>query len=230
MRNKIPKEDLNYILEPFKEDKEKYNKQIISEKIIAIVKDINGNIIDKREQKMRSLTQYFLALMSIVILGTYSGGTGATATGILTNVLGFPSQTSSSCCGAITFDMQIVLGSGTQPFSPTLNGLKAPIGFGEGKGQLVYQGENIYYNNNSISIVMPVLNKSGNTIQVSEIGIQANIIVVNTQYTGVIVMTSSSSNTNISNNYYISYDTFSTPILIHNGDSASFEVDINFLG
>jgi hypothetical protein len=226
MYNKIPKEDLDYILEPLKKDKEEYNKQIISEKIIAIVRDAKGNIIDKREQKMRSLTQYFLALVSIPILGTYSDGTGATATGILTNIFGFPSQTSSSCCGAISFDMQIVLGKGTQPFSPTLNRLKSPIGDGTGKGQLSYQCEDIYYNNNSISIVMPVINQSGDTITVSEIGILATIIVYNTQYTGVLTRTT----TNIDKSYYVSYDTFNTPILIHNGDSASFEVDINFLG
>jgi len=105
MQNKIPKEDLDYILESLKYDKEEDYKQIISEKIIATVKDANGNIIDKREQKMRSLTQYFLALISIAILGTYSGATGDTATGILKNVFGLPSQTSSDCCGAINFDM-----------------------------------------------------------------------------------------------------------------------------
>jgi hypothetical protein len=230
MHNKIPKEDLNYILEPLKEDKEEYNKQIISEKIIAIVKDINGKIIDKREQKMRSLTQYFLALMSIVILGTYSGGTGATATGILTNIFGFPSQISSSCCGAIYFDYSMYLGSGTQPFSPTINSLKAPICWGTGKGCLDFLNENIYYNNNSISDVMSVINKSGNTIAVREIGIQSTITVVNTQYTGVIVMTSSNSYTNITNSYYLSYDTFNTPILIPNGSSASFQIIINFSG
>jgi len=226
MHNKIPKEDLEYILEPLKYDKEEDYKQIISEKIIATVKDVNGNIIDKREQKMRSLTQYFLALVSIVILGTYSGSTGATATGILTNVFGFPSQTSSNCCGAIAFDMQIQLGSGTQPFSPTLNGLKAIINYGTGKGQLNYEDENIYYNNNSITITQSVLNQSGNTISVSEIGIQLFVKVINSQYTGVLTRTT----TNILKSYYSSYDTFSYPILIHNGDSAIFEIVINFSG
>jgi len=113
-----------------------------------------------------------------------------------------------------------------QQFSPTLNGLKAIINYGTGKGQLNYEDENIYYNNNSITISQSVLNKSGNTITVSEIGIQLLVEVVNSQYTGVITRYT----TNIIKSYYISYDTFSYPILIHNGDSATFEIVINFLG
>jgi len=92
IQNEIPKEDLDYILEPFKEDKEEDNKQIISEKIIAVVRDAKGNIIDKREQKMKSLTEYYLALMSIPILDTYSNPTSNKATSIIVNDLGLSSQ------------------------------------------------------------------------------------------------------------------------------------------
>ncbi|MFP3257799.1 MAG: YbaB/EbfC family nucleoid-associated protein [Candidatus Nanopusillus acidilobi] len=220
----IPKEDLDYILEPFKEDKEEENdKQIISEKIIAIVRDAKGKIIDKREQKMRSLTQYYFALMSIAILGTYSITTSNTATGILTNVLGLPSQQSIySGTAIITFDTSIQLGSGTQSFSLTLNSLNAPIGNGSGTGQLYNYAQEVSYASNSISQILIVSNNSGNTITVSEIGLMGTIYL----------MYINSSNNYVAQpyNFLFSYDTFSSPISIPNGGSASFQIVITFSG
>jgi hypothetical protein len=220
----IPKEDLEYILEPFKEDKEEDNKQIISEKIIAIVRDVNGKIIDKREQKMRSLTQYYLALMSIPILGAYSSPTSDTATSILVNVLGLPSSISTSYVytSLITFDTSIQLGSGTKSFSPTLNSLSAPIANGSGTGQLIYYSQSVLYTSNSISQILTVSNSSGNTITVSEIGL------IGTIYIGYI--NTSDVYTVNSYNYLFSYDIFSSPIQIPNGGSASFQIVINFSG
>ena len=224
IQNEIPKEDLDYILEPFKEDKEEDNKQIISEKIIAIVRDVNGKIIDKREQKMRSLTQYYLALMSIPILGTYSNPTSNTATSILTNVLGLPSTVSvyGGTVATITFDMSIQLGSGTQSFSPTLNSLASPISNGSGTGQLIYYSQSVSYTINSISQLLTVSNLSGNTITVSEIGLIGTIYL----------MYDSTSNVNSSTtyNFLFSYDTFSSPISIPQGSSASFQIIITFSG
>jgi len=214
----IPKEDLDYILEPLKDNKEKDSKQIISEKIIAVVRDVNGKIIDKREQKMKSLTRYYLALMSIPIIGTYSNATSTTATSILTNVLGLPRQVSTSNFATIVFDMSIQLGSGTQSFSLTLNSLSAPISNGSGTGQLIYYTPSISYTSNSISLLITVSNSSGNTITVSEIGL------VETIYTN------SSNGINSTNNFLSSYDTFSSPISIPNGGSASFQIVITFSG
>ena len=224
IQNKIPKEDLEYILEPFKEDKEEEdNKPIISEKIIAIVRDAKGKIIDKREQKMRSLTQYYLALMSIAILGTYSITTSNTATGILTNVLGLPSQQSIyNNTAIITFDTSIQLGSGTQSFSPTLNSLSAPIGIGSGTGKLYSYTQEVSYTNNSISQILIVSNNSGNTITVSEIGLMGTIYLM--------YINSSNTYTAQHYNFLFSYDTFSSPISIPNGGSASFQVIITFSG
>jgi len=222
IQNEIPKEDLDYILEPFKEDnrKEENNKQIISEKIIAIVRDVKGNIIDKREQKMKSLTQYYLALISIPILGTYSSATSTTAIGILTNVLGLPSQQSSTGNALINFDMSIKLGSGTQSFSPTLNSLSAPISNGSGTGQLYYYTQSVSYTSNSISQLLTVSNPSGNTITVSEIGLIGTINIG--YWNGAFY-----SNTY---NFLFSYDTFSSPISIPQGSSASFQIIITFSG
>ena len=214
----IPKEDLDYILEPLKDNKEKDSKQIISEKIIAVVRDAKGKIIDKREQKMRSLTQYYLALMSIPILGTYINATNTTATSILTNVLGLPRQVSTSNFATIVFDMSIQLGSGTQSFSLTLNSLSAPISNGTGTGQLVYYSQGIQYSGNFISQLLTVSNNSGNTITVSEIGLIGTITA--NPYGGIIV----------TNNRLLSYDTFSSPISIPAGGSASFQIIITFSG
>jgi len=218
----IPKEDLDYILEQFKEDKEEDNKKIISEKIIAVIRDAKGNIIDKREQKMKSLTQYYLALMSIAILGTYSNATSNTPQSILTNVLGLPSYVSTSKTATITFDTSIQLGSGTQSFSPTLNSLSAPISNGSGTGQLIYNSQSVSYTSNSISQVLNVSNSSGNTITVSEIGLIGYIYpTYYGPYGGILYPTYTS---------LFSYDTFSSPISIPNGGSASFEIVITFSG
>ena len=222
----IPKEDLDYILEPFKEEdnkEEKDNKQIISEKIIAIVRDAKGNIIDKREQKMRSLTQYYLALMSIAIIGTYLNSSTNTATGILTNVLGLPSnQSSNSNTAVILFDTSIQLGSGTKSFSLSLNSLNAPISNGSGIGQLIYYNQSVLYSSNSISQILTVSNTSGNTITVSEIGLIGTIYIEYYNSSGAFTIQHY--------NYLFSYDTFSTPISIPNSGSATFQIIITFSG
>jgi len=226
IQNEIPKEDLEYILEPFKEEdnKKEDNKQIISEKIIVIVRDAKGNIIDKREQKMKSLTQYYLAVMSIAILGTYSNATSTTAQSILTNVLGLPSteSTNSSYSAFIVFDTSIQLGSGTQSFSPTLNSLASPIANGSGTGQLTYFSQSVSYTSNSISQLLTVSNNSGNTITVSEIGLMGSIYTV---YYG-----SGGGTLWQTYNYLFSYDTFSSSISIPNGGSATFQIIITFSG
>ncbi len=54
--------------------------------IEAKVYDKEGHLIQYHKQPMKSLTQYFLALMSIVVAGTYQGPSTNQATGILVNV------------------------------------------------------------------------------------------------------------------------------------------------
>jgi len=220
--NEIPKEDLDYILEPFKEEnnkKEENSKQIISEKIIAIIRDAKGNIIDKREQKMKSLIQNYLAIMSIAIIGTYQSATNYNATNFMTNILGLPSQPHvGSNSAVIYFDVSIQVGSGTQSFTPTLSSLSAPISNGTGTGQLIYYSQSVLQINNSISVLDTVSNSSGNTITVSEIGLIGAITV--NPYGGIIV----------TNNRLLSYDTFSSPISIPAGGAASFQIVITFSG
>ena len=226
IQNEIPKEDLDYILEPLKEEdnKKEDNKQIISEKIIATVRDAKGNIIDKREQKMRSLIQYYLALMSIPVLGTYSNAGGNTATGVLANVLGLPSTVSSSDgnYAVIIFDTSMQLGSGTQSFSLSLKSLSAPISNGSGTGQLIYYTQSMQYSNNFISYLLTVSNNSGNTITVSEIGLLGTIYMAYWNTSNVFTETTY--------NYLFSYDTFSSPVSIPQGGSATFQIIITFSG
>ena len=224
--NDIPKEDLEYILEPFKEEdnkEEEYNKQTISEKIIVIVKDAKGNVIDKREQKMRSLTQNYLAFMSIMLVGTYQSSTNPYATLLLTNILGLPSQPYSYVCAAILFDTSIQLGSGTQSFSPTLNSLSAPISNGSGIGKLIYYKQSVSYTSNSISQLLTVSNTSGNTITISEIGLIGTIYMEYVNSSNTYTYTTYGP-------YLLSYDTFSSPISIPNGGSATFQIVITFSG
>ena len=218
IQNEIPKEDLDYILEPLKEEdnKEEDSKQIISDKIIAIVIDANGNIIDKREQKMKSLTQYYLALMSIPILQFNYFSPSK----IVPSIFGLPSSVSvsSNCFAILNFDTSIQLGSGTQIFSPTLNSLNAPILNGTGIGQLYYYTQSVSYTNNSIIQLLKVSNFSGNTITVSEIGLMGTIYL------------SSCSSIQTTKNFLFSYDTFSSPISISNDASALFQITITFSG
>jgi len=226
IQNEIPKEDLDYILKPFKEDsnKKEDSKKIIFEKIIVVVRDAKGNIIEKRTQKMRSLTQYYLALMSIPLLGTYSGGTGVVSQSILQNILSLPNAqgTYQGDSAEINFDMSIQLGSGTQSFSPTLNSLASPISNGSGTGQLIYNSQSISYNSNSISQLLTVSNNTNSSITVSEIGLIGTIYLV--------YYNSSATYTHSSYTYLFSYDTFSSAVNIPAGGSASFQIVITFSG
>jgi len=191
------------------------------------VYDKEGHVIDYRRQPMRSLTQWFLALMSIPLIGTYKGASINQATDILVNVLGLPAQisdnTSSSYNHAvILWSWYIQLGSGTQAFSPTLNALAAPIANGSGTGQLLYSSTLISYSNNSISATVEVYNGTSDAISVTEIGLFGNIYIA---YIG-----SSGSYTYNTYTYLLSYDVFSSAVTVPANAFAAFQVTISFTG
>jgi len=187
--------------------------------IEAKVYDKEGHLIQYHRQPMRSLTQYFLALMSIPLIGTYQGSSTNSATGILTNVLGLPSAISgNSNTATIAWTWSIQLGSGTQAFSPSLNSLAAPIANGTEAGQLSYGTVSVAYAGASIFISVTVTNYTSSTITVTEIGLTCTI---------GIFYSSSSSNTY---NFLLSYDTFSSPISIPAGSLATFQITISFSG
>ena len=64
--------------------------------IEAKVYDREGHIIQYHKQPMKSLTQYFLALLTIPLVGTYQNAATYQAPPIFTNITGIPSQLSSS--------------------------------------------------------------------------------------------------------------------------------------
>jgi len=188
--------------------------------IEAKVYDKEGNLIQYHKQPMRSLTQYFLALMSIPLIGTFQSSSTNSATGILTNVLGFPSQANnSSNCAQIQWDFSIQLGSGSQEFSLTLSSLAAPIANGTGPGQLTYLSKASSYTGTSISLFITVQNVSGSTINVTEIGTLWSVYI-----------TCGSCNATYNYNFLFSYDTFSTAVSIPNGGLATFQVTFEFSG
>jgi len=188
--------------------------------IEAKVYDKEGHLIQYHRQPMRSLTQYFLALMSIPLTGTFQLNASNQATGILVNVLGLPSQANNaSGCAAIQWDFSIQLGSGSQAFSLTLKSLAAPITNGTGSGQLTYLSKASSYTGTSISLSITVQNVSGATINVTEIGTFWNVQII-----------CGSCNVNYNYNYLFSYDTFSTAVSIPNGALATFQVTLEFSG
>jgi hypothetical protein len=196
--------------------------------IEATVYDKEGHIIDYRRQPMRSLTQYFLALMSIPLIGTFKGPSTYQATNILVNILGLPSQRSTYIYNSaynssnILWGWSIQLGSGTQTFSVTLNSLAAPIANGSGSGQLAYGSVLVSYSGTSITISTTVANYTTSTISITEIGLIGNIYI---QY-------QNPSNAYAYNTYsfLLSYDIFSTPILVLSNGLATFQIVLTFMG
>jgi len=183
--------------------------------IEAKVYDREGHIIQYHRQPMKSLTEYFLALMTIPLIGTYQNSQTYQAPSIFTSITNIPAVLSSSSANYIYWMASIQVGSGTQSFSLTLNGLAAPIANGTGTGELQYGTVSVSYAPASIFISVTVFNNSGGTVNVTEIGLFGTISFVNynTTYT-----------------FLLSYDTFSSAISIPNGALATFQVTLTFSG
>jgi len=196
--------------------------------IEARVYDKEGHLIQYHRQQMRSLTEYFLALMSIPIIGTFQGPLTYQAPGILVNVLGLPSQQSTYIFSSqyyaanILWDWSIQLGSGTQAFSVALKSLAAPIANGTGAGELYYGVLSVSYTTTSIILSVTVTNYSSSAISVTEIGLIGNIYI---QY-----QSSSSANAYNTYSFLLSYDTFSTPISVPANGLAAFQITLTFTG
>jgi len=214
----MSEEDITKLIMPDNLPDEQTFKAYVEAKIY----DKEGHVIDYRRQPMRSLTQYFLAFLSIALLGTYSGSSSTTAQSLLTNVLGMPSKQSSNGSADIGYSWSIQLGSGTQSFSPTLNSLAAPIANGSGAGQLTYGQTIVSYSGLTINVSVTVTNYSPTTINVTEIGLIGSIIL---EY-------DSSSNTYASATftYLFSYDTFSPAVTLPPGAIATFQIVLTFSG
>jgi len=190
--------------------------------IEATVYNKEGHVIQHHRQPMRSLTQYFLALMSIPLIGTYQSSSSASATSLLVNILGLPSRYSVSLgTASIGWDWSIQLGSGTQTFSLSLNSLAAPISNGTGAGQLSYSSTNVVLIGSVIAISVTVINYTSNTINITEIGLWSTIGIYYTTGTACGGATYSK---------LLSYDTFSTIIAVPAGATAMFQIELTFSG
>ena len=157
--------------------------------LIAIVRDSKGNIIQVHRQKSHSPTSNFMGLIlpltwfnimntsyTITNIGgsTYSYRPAFTYT---TPCISYPS-TVTNCP---TYFVMIQVGSGSQSNPYTATTLAAPIPNGSGAGQLVYgqvaipsnltvSGSSAYLN-----ISQTFNNVSGNTINITEVGIVLNL-------------------------------------------------------
>ncbi len=183
--------------------------------IEAKVYDKEGHIIQYHRQPMKSLTEYFLALLTIPLVGTYRNGSTNEAPPIFTNITGIPSQLSSSKPVSIYWSASIQVGSGTQSFSLTLNSLAAPILNGTGTGELQYGTVSVNYTQNTFIFGITLFNSSGGIVNITEIGIFGTIDWINygTTYT-----------------FLLSYDTFSSAISIPNQALATIQIFITFSG
>jgi hypothetical protein len=186
--------------------------------IEAKVYDKEGHLTQYHRQPMRSLTQYFLALMAIPIIGTYQGGSIDQAPGILTSVLGLPSQQGTTESANILWDWAIQLGSGSQAFSLTLTGLAAPISNGTGAGELSYGPLSVSYTGSAIFVSIQVTNTTSSAVSVTEIGLNCTVYL---QYSNGSISTY---------NFLLSYDTFSTPISVPAYGMAVFQITLSFTG
>jgi len=186
--------------------------------IEAKVYDKEGHLIQYHRQPMRSLTQYFLALISIPLVGTYQGASTNSATGILTSVLGLPSSITTGYSANISWDWAIQLGSGTQAFSLTLTGLAAPINNGTGAGELLYGSVSVSYAGSTIYVSIQVTNTTSSAISVTEIGL-----------TGTIYIQYQNGSTN-TYSFLLSYDTFSTAVSVPALGMAVFQITLSFTG
>jgi len=184
----------------------------------AKVYDKEGHLIQYHRQPMRSLTQYFLALMAIPIIGTYQGPSTNQAPSLLTSALGLPSSVGNNYSANIVWNWAIQLGSGTQAFSPTLTGLAAPILNGTGAGELLYSSLSVSYAGSTIFVSVQVTNTTPSTISVTEIGLQGTIYI---QYNNGSVNTY---------NFLLSYDTFSTAVSVPALGMAVFQITLSFTG
>jgi len=171
---------------------------------VIVVRDRDGRIIDRREGKLRSLTTGFLWIVANM-LGLYN---------LSFTVPGYPTLVTAGCSyNYASSKYLIILGSGTQAFSPTLTSLSAPI-----PGASINVSYN--YNVTSSGVVQAIFygvygNNGSNAINVSEFGLQ---------------LTATPCNTSSSGNYLLTYDTLSTPVTVPSGGSISIAIVVNLPG
>ncbi len=210
-QNAVSEDDI--ILDELLSDKDILGEPPFKAYIEATVYDKDGNVIRHHKQPMRSLTQYFLGLIAVVVVMTNQGPSTNSAPPLITNIFGFTSRTDIGP-NEIYWSWSIQLGSGTQSFSPSLNSLAAPILNGSGTGELEYGSLYVNYTSTSIITGITVFNPTADTVTVSEIGLFASITVTGST----------------TESFLLSYDTFSSPISIPGNALATFQIILSFSG
>ena len=192
--------------------------------LTIIVKDSNGKVIQVHRQRSHSPTANFIGLL---LPKTYFAVTNTSYT--LTNTSGGTCSYKSSFTNATnnisypnsggnnypTYLVGIQVGSGQQSNPYNAFTLAAPIANGTGAGQLVYGNPSVpggvAVSGNSVifSITQIFSNQSGNTINITEVGIIVQVQLVNQP---------ASSSTNCGN-ILVWYDVLSSSTSIPNGGS-----------
>jgi len=157
--------------------------------LIAIVRDSKGNIIQVHRQKSHSPTSNFIGLI-LPLTWFNSNNTSYTITNIGGSTNSYkPALTYNASCisypnnatNCPTYFVTIQVGSGSQPNPFSATKLAAPISNGSGAGQLFYGQATITPNfmvsgsSTYFSIVQMFTNVSGDTINITEVGIVLNL-------------------------------------------------------
>jgi len=203
--------------------------------LTIIVKDSSGRVLKVHQQKSHSPTANFIGLLlpityysntnSAFTLTNTTGGTCNYKPGLGSSPEDIAYPNSNSNANHPTYLVMIQVGSGQQSNPSTATSLAAPISNGTGAGQLIYgapiiplsftvSGSIVFYHISEV-----VTNQSGNTINVTEVGIITNIQIM-------IYYNTASSNCG---QLLVWYDVLSSPISIPNGGSIiiyyNFEVN-----
>jgi len=194
--------------------------------LIIIVKDSNGKVIQVHRQRSHSPTAnfiglllpktYFAATNSSYTLTNTSGGTCSYKSSFTTttNNIAYPNSGGNNYP---TYLVAIQVGSGQQSNPYNAFTLAAPIANGTEAGQLVYGvplvsgGVTVSGNSAIFQIAQIFSNQSGNTINITELGVIVQVQLVNQP---------ASSSTNCGQ-LLVWYDVLSSPISVPNGGSVT---------
>ena len=188
--------------------------------LTIIVKDKDGNVIERYKQKSHSPTANFIGIMLPYTWYVITGNSWNFTTNSNTEITYQPSPPNpgegilypNNGHNYNTYLVNILVGSGSQSNSYNAINLNAPISNGSGTGQLIYSTPNIptgiTINGNQAYFIISqsLTNQSGGTITISEVGIIVNL--------NVYYRTSSSAT---GGNILTWYDILSSPISVGSG-------------
>ena len=169
----------------------------------------DGELAYEFEDEMHSITAAGLALLLWPLLPYCGNASCSSVSPIYSNTFGL--TTPSGFNMYLSFSYQV--GSGSQPFSPGLTSLAAPISNGTGAGQLSYSSLGIAVGAGGITFSFTVTNSGPTDVTLSEFGIFANFVG------------------NVTTGPFLAiYETLSSPVTLAPGSYASISVVVEYLG